>query len=61
MGAGDRLLFIDDFFAKGSTYKAIVELINQAKAILVGSGVIINKGERDDIEAILTLKDLQAL
>jgi xanthine phosphoribosyltransferase len=61
MGAGDRLLFIDDFFAKGSTYKAIVELINQAKAILVGSGVIINKGEHDDIEAILTLKDLQAL
>jgi xanthine phosphoribosyltransferase len=54
----ERVLFIDDFFAKGSTLKAIEEIIEQAEAMLVGSAVIINKSERRDIYAILTLDDL---
>ena len=54
----DRVLFIDDFFAKGSTHKAMVEIVDQAGATLVGTAVIINKSDRHDIEAILTLKDL---
>lgn len=54
----ERVLFIDDFFAKGSTLKAIEEIIEQADAMLVGSAVIINKSERRDIYAILTLDDL---
>ena len=53
------VLFIDDFFAKGSTLKAIEEIISQAKATLAGAAVIINKSQRHDIESILTLDDLQ--
>jgi len=55
---GERLLFADDFFAVGSTYKAIEKIVEQAEATLVGAAVIINKSERRDIEAILTLDDL---
>lgn len=55
---GERLLFADDFFATGSTYKAIAQIVAQAKATLIGAAVIINKSERRDIEAILTMNDL---
>ena len=54
----ERLLFVDDFFAAGSTYKAIGQIIDQAGATLVGCGVLINKAARRDIESILTLDDL---
>ncbi|MGK2905093.1 MAG: phosphoribosyltransferase family protein [Desulfuromonadales bacterium] len=57
---GEQLLFADDFFAVGSTYKAITQIIEQAGATLVGAAVIINKSERRDIEAILTLAELSA-
>jgi xanthine phosphoribosyltransferase len=56
---GERLLFIDDFYAKGSTLKAIEEIVAQSQTVLVGSAVIINKGERKDVESILTLDDLE--
>ena len=55
----DRVLFVDDFFAKGSTLKAIKEIVSQSGAELVGAAVIINKSTRRDIESILTLEDLQ--
>ena len=54
----ERILFADDFFAVGSTYKAIMQIIEQAGASLVGAAVIINKSERRDIESILTMDDL---
>ena len=54
----DRVLFVDDFYAKGSTFKAIGEIVEQSGAELVGSAVIINKSDQRDIEAILTLEDL---
>ena len=54
----DQVLFVDDFFAKGSTLKAIEEILSQAGATLVGAAVIINKSQRRDIESILTLDDL---
>jgi xanthine phosphoribosyltransferase len=57
---GERLLFADDFFAVGSTCKAIEQIIDQAGSILVGAAVIINKSGRRDIEAILTLEELTA-
>lgn len=57
---GERLLFTDDFFAMGSTYKAIEQIAGQAGAFLVGAAVIINKSTRRDIESILTLDDLNA-
>ncbi len=59
LGAQERVLFIDDFFAKGSTLKAIEEIVAQAHAMLVGAAVIINKSARRDIDAILTLEELQ--
>lgn len=59
LSAGERILFIDDFFAKGATLKAMEAIITQAGAELVGTAVIINKSERRDIESILTLDDLQ--
>ncbi len=59
LGAQERVLFIDDFFAKGSTLKAIEEIVSQAHAMLVGAAVIINKSTRRDIDAILTLEELQ--
>jgi xanthine phosphoribosyltransferase len=55
---GDRVLLADDFFAVGSTYKAIEQIVDQAEASLIGAAVIINKSERRDIESILTLADL---
>jgi xanthine phosphoribosyltransferase len=58
LSCGERLLFVDDFFAVGSTYKAIEQIIEQAGAFLVGAAVIINKSEHSDIESILTLNDL---
>lgn len=57
--AQERVLFIDDFLAKGSTLKAVEEIVEQAEAMLVGSAVIINKSTRRDVYAILTLQDLQ--
>lgn len=56
---GERLLFADDFFALGATYKAIEQIVDQAGATLVGAAVIINKSPRRDVEAILTLEDLK--
>ena len=57
---GEHLLFADDFFALGSTCKAIEQIVDQAGAKLVGAAVIINKSQRRDIEAILTLEELSA-
>jgi len=59
LDSSDTVLFIDDFFAKGSTMKAIEEIVSQAEATLAGAAVIINKSHRRDIESILTLDDLQ--
>ena len=60
LNAGERVLFVDDFFAKGATLKAMEEITVQAQAELIGTAVIINKSERRDIESILTLQDLQS-
>jgi len=60
LNIGERVLFVDDFFAKGATLKAMEEIVAQAEAQLVGTAVIINKSARRDIESILTLEDLQA-
>lgn len=40
---GENILFIDDFLANGNAAKGIIDLINQAKANLVGMGFIIEK------------------
>ena len=41
--AGDRVLIIDDFLAKGSALKGLIELIDHAGATVVGAGIVIEK------------------
>ncbi|GGJ54055.1 xanthine phosphoribosyltransferase [Deinococcus roseus] len=43
IAAGDRVLIIDDFLARGITIKALVDIVSQAGAELVGIGTIIEK------------------
>jgi len=57
----ERVLFVDDFIARGSTRKAVEEIVTQAHAMLVGTAVIINKSAQQDIDCILTLNDLRQL
>lgn len=41
--AGDRVLVIDDFLAKGSALRALLQLIASAGATAVGAGIVIEK------------------
>jgi xanthine phosphoribosyltransferase len=43
LGAGDRVLLIDDFLARGTTIAALAGLIRRAGARLLGVGVVIEK------------------
>lgn len=56
--AGDRLLFVDDFYAKGHTLKAMEKLTADAEAVIAGRAVIIDKQGAEGIYSILTLKDI---
>ncbi len=60
LSPGEQVLFVDDFYAVGSTFKAIEQIVEQAGASLAGAAVIINKSERRDIETVLTLDELTA-
>ena len=40
---GDRVLFIDDFLANGSALSALIDLVHQAGAQVVGAGIVIEK------------------
>lgn len=42
--AGDRVLIIDDFLAKGCAALGLIDIIGQAGATLVGVGVAVEKG-----------------
>ena len=41
---GERVLILDDFLANGEAAFGLIELIKQAKAQLVGVGIVIEKG-----------------
>ncbi len=43
LGPRDRVLVIDDFLARGATILALVRLVQQAGATLVGIGAVIEK------------------
>lgn len=58
---GDRLLFIDDFYAKGNTLKAIENLAAEAGAVIAGKAVVIDKQGVADIFSILTLDEIKAI
>ena len=44
LGAGDRVLIIDDFLANGEALEGLSELVNLSGAKLVGAGIVIEKG-----------------
>jgi len=68
LGHGDRVLVVDDFLASGRTIDALVRLVGQAGAELVGIGAVIEKlfeGGRQlleglgvPIEAVVTITDM---
>lgn len=41
---GERVLILDDFLANGEAALGLIDLIHQAKAHLVGVGIVIEKG-----------------
>lgn len=45
--AGDRVLIIDDFLAKGAALIGLCDIINQAGATVVGAGIAIEKAFQD--------------
>ena len=47
LSPADRVLIIDDFLAKGSALTALLSLVNEAGATVVGAGIIIEKTYQD--------------
>ncbi|HEY5952991.1 MAG TPA: hypothetical protein VIT18_01425, partial [Terrimicrobiaceae bacterium] len=43
IGAKDRLLVVDDFLARGEALTALISIIKQASATLMGIGIVIEK------------------
>jgi len=55
LGPGDRVLLVDDFLATGRTIRALVELVRQSGAQLVGIGTVIEKAfekGRDELKSL---------
>ncbi len=43
LGSGDRVLILDDFLAKGSALRALLDLCRQAGAEVAGVGIVVEK------------------
>lgn len=56
VGAGDRVLLIDDFLASGRTILALAELVGRCGAELLGVGCVIEKTFQAGREALKELK-----
>ena len=52
VGAGDRVLLIDDFLASGKTILALAELVKRCGAELLGVGCVIEKTFQSGREAL---------
>lgn len=44
LGAGDKVLLIDDFLANGKALEGLVAVVKDSGAELVGAGIVIEKG-----------------
>lgn len=44
LGAGDKVLLIDDFLANGKALEGLASLVQESGAELVGAGIVIEKG-----------------
>ncbi|MCI8610839.1 MAG: xanthine phosphoribosyltransferase [Clostridiales bacterium] len=49
---GDRVLIIDDFLAKGSALTALISLVRDAGAEVVGAGIVIEKAYQSGGERV---------
>lgn len=47
LSPSDRILIVDDFLANGKAILGLCQLVEQARATLVGAGVVIEKGFQD--------------
>ena len=56
LGAGDRVLIIDDFLARGKTIDALVRLAQDAHAEIKGIGVVIEKAFESGRDELAYLK-----
>lgn len=52
LGAGDRILFVDDFLAYGNAARGAIELVEKSGAELVGMGFLIEKAFQKGREVI---------
>lgn len=52
LGAGDKVLVIDDFLANGKALDGLTTLIQDSGAELVGAGIVIEKGFQEGGEII---------
>jgi len=55
---GENFLFVDDFYANGSTFSSAKRLLEKAGCNITGIGVVIDKSNNNDIFSILKLKDI---
>ncbi|MFT4107319.1 MAG: xanthine phosphoribosyltransferase [Lacrimispora sp.] len=44
LGAGDKVLLIDDFLANGKALEGLADIVKNSGAELVGAGIVIEKG-----------------
>ncbi len=56
LGAGDRVLIIDDFLATGKTIMAMVRIVQHAGAEVVGIGALVEKSFEGGRALLATLK-----
>ncbi|MGA1846579.1 phosphoribosyltransferase family protein [Deferribacter abyssi] len=61
LSKGDRIVFVDDFFAQGSTLNSVEDICKQAGAEVLAKCVVINKSNRDDIICLLNINDLKSI
>lgn len=52
LGRDDKVLLIDDFLANGKALEGLAQLVRDAGAVLVGAGVVIEKGFQRGGDAI---------
>lgn len=43
LGADDTILIVDDFLANGAAVKGLIQIVTEAKAMLAGIGIVIEK------------------
>jgi len=55
---GEKLVFVDDFYAHGNTLKALKEICREVQAEIVTSLVVVNKSDNRDIISLISKEDL---